>query len=156
MISEKYKQGGQIVLWCDGKQEDEMQSTNKRKRDDDRSVRRQEQEEEVETIFKSLKDKHCDEFDIPRLRLWSRMICSGLHDDYDVPPKIPAFSLKSPKKSTKQNPMLCISPSKAVDLRMKNLQQLRYLQQLFQDQILTTEEYEEQKTKIITALRKLD
>ena len=52
------------------------------------------------------------------------MICSGLHDDYDVPPKMPAFSLCGlPKKLAKQNPT-GNSPSKVADLRMKNLQQL--------------------------------
>ena len=98
---EKYKQGGQIVLWCDGRPEDEASSfalSGKRKRDNERSTRRQEQEDQVEKAFERLKDKHGDdEFDIPRLRLWSRMICSGLHDDYNVPPKIPAFSIGSSK-----------------------------------------------------------
>ena len=91
---EKYKQGGQIVLWCEGRPKDEASSSalsGKRKRDNERSTRRQEQEDEVEKVFERLKDKHGDEFDIPRLRLWSRMICSGLHDDYNVPPKIPVF-----------------------------------------------------------------
>ena len=44
-----------------------------------------------------------------------------------------------------------LSPSKAVDLRMKNCQQLRYLQQLYEDGILTTKE---QKEKILSSLRK--
>ena len=158
---EKYKQGGQIVLWCDGRPEDEASSfslSGKRKRDDERSTRRQEQEDEVEKAFERLKDKHGDdEFDIPRLRLWSRMICSGLHDDYNVPPKIPAFSIGLSKKSSaKAQEQTIASPSKVADLRMKNLQQLRCLQQLFQDQILTSDEYDEQKSKVINALRKLD
>ena len=38
-----------------------------------------------------------------------------------------------------------VSPGKAVDLRMKNYQQLRYIQQLFDDAILTEGEYMEQK-----------
>ena len=48
-----------------------------------------------------------------------------------------------------------ISPSKSVDLRMKNLQQLRYTQQLFADKILTEEEYTEQKQNILDSLCKL-
>jgi len=39
-----------------------------------------------------------------------------------------------------------ISPGKTVELRMKNLEQLRYLQNLFEDGILTEQEYAEQKT----------
>ena len=38
---------------------------------------------------------------------------------------------------------------------MKNYEQLRYLQQLFDDGIFTQEEYEEQKRGILCSLRKL-
>lgn len=48
-----------------------------------------------------------------------------------------------------------ISPRKSVELRMKNLEQLRYLQQLFEDGILNDTEFLEQKRMIIDALRKL-
>ena len=48
-----------------------------------------------------------------------------------------------------------ISPGKSVELRMKNFEQLRYLQQLYEDHILDESEYKEQKQNILTALRKL-
>jgi hypothetical protein len=48
-----------------------------------------------------------------------------------------------------------VSPAKAVDLRMKNYQQLRFLQQLFEDGILDEKEYTEQKGNILEFLRKL-
>ena len=97
------------------------------------------------------------------------MICSGIHEDYDTPPDIPAFSGMTPKKphkdslsdaltgaavafaqslsgsktrddSPKRMPSMLtatgIFPGKAVELCMKNLEQLRYLQQLFEDGIL--------------------
>ena len=48
-----------------------------------------------------------------------------------------------------------VSPSKAVDLRMKNYQQLRYLQQLYEDNILDEKEYLEQKNSILAALRNI-
>ena len=38
---------------------------------------------------------------------------------------------------------------------MKNYEQLRYLQQLYDDGILSTEEYREQKELIIGSIRKL-
>ena len=49
----------------------------------------------------------------------------------------------------------CVSPGKAVELRMKNFEQLRYLQQLFEDGILSDTEYTEQKRSILSFLRKL-
>lgn len=48
-----------------------------------------------------------------------------------------------------------ISPKKSVELRMKNYEQLRYLQQLFEDGILSDWEYAEQKQNILDSLRKL-
>lgn len=48
-----------------------------------------------------------------------------------------------------------ISPGKSVELRMKKFEQLRYLQQLYEDHILDESEYKEQKQNILTALRKL-
>ena len=45
-----------------------------------------------------------------------------------------------------------ISP---VELRMKNFEQLRYLQNLFEDGVLTDKEYSEQKENILSSLRKL-
>ena len=41
-----------------------------------------------------------------------------------------------------------VSLGRAVDLRMKNYQQLRYLQQLYEDNILDEKEYVEQKRSI--------
>ena len=42
----------------------------------------------------------------------------------------------------------CVSPGKAVELQMKNFEQLRFLQQLFVDGILSKSEYTEQKKSI--------
>ena len=48
-----------------------------------------------------------------------------------------------------------ISPGKVLEHRMKNLEQLRYLQNLFEDGILNEKEYAEQKGNILSSLRKL-
>lgn len=48
-----------------------------------------------------------------------------------------------------------VSPGKSAELRMKNLQQLRYLQQLFEENILSQSEFVEQKAIVLEALRKL-
>ena len=148
-------------------------------------------EEKVESIFRELCKMHGKKFDTPKLRLWSRMICSGIHDDYDTPPDIPAFSGVTPKrprkdslsdaltgaavafaqsisgsKSKDDSPSKMrqssslptptgVSPGKAVELRMKNLEQLRYIQQLFDDGILNEHEFNELKGGVLSSLRKL-
>ena len=178
----KYPKGGNIVLWCDGKS---SETPGKRKRKSDGySISRQDREDDVQSIYEELKELHSSEYDVPRLRLWARMIASEIHDDYDNPPNIPAFSPPAPKKPRKESMCeamtgaavaivnairdpsslspsssstkgLGISPRKSVELRMKNYEQLRYLQKLFDDGILNTKEYEEQKQSIIDSLRKL-
>jgi len=47
------------------------------------------------------------------------------------------------------------SPIQSTDLHMKNFEQLRYLQSLYNDGILTEDEYMEQKKSILNSLRKL-
>ena len=111
------------------------------------------------------------------------MISSGMHDSLNNPPDIPAFH-STPKRSResmssaitgaakalasalegtpKASPtdLSCthtatgVSPSKAVDLRMKNYEQLCHLHQLLDDGILSREEYMEQKQNILCSFRK--
>ena len=107
------------------------------------------------------------------------MIIAKTHDDMDNPPKVPmitgsvqrqpcsesltdaitsaasavakAFSPTTPPSS---QTMIC-SPSKTVDIRMKNLEQLRILQQLREDGILNEEEFSMQKQIVIKSLSQL-
>lgn len=184
----KYHNGGDIVLWCDGKSENEIAKAKRKKGESNVGSTRHEKEDEVDNIYADLKEKHSTKFDTPKLRLWARMVAQNLHDDYDNPPNIPAFSgsSKKPRKdnmyealtgaaeafakvvtststgdqhtcTTPSSSMSTgrISPSKSIELRMKNFEQLRYLQQLFDDGILNDKEYTEQKENIISSLRKL-
>ena len=167
-------------MWCDARcQEDEVDSVRKRKRDTDTSKKQNvdANERDVDQAYKKLLDKHCDKWDVPRLRLWARCICAQHHSSYDDPPDLPAFKEPESKKrkeslsdalaeaavafasvmtgSSKPQDQsslkssaayrinlesghgACVSPGKAVELRMKNFEQLRYLQELFEDAILS-------------------
>lgn len=177
---------GEITLWCHGN-EDEETSCGKRKRSDSSCnipSKRQKKEDDVDSVFKDLKEKHGSKFGTPQLRLWARMVSNDLHDDLEEPPNIPAFC-STPKRpgrqsvstaisgaaialskvlgGTPQDKANCcqagvssgVSPGKAIELRMKNYEQLRYLQQLLDDGILSQSEYTEQKQDILGSLRKL-
>ena len=173
---------GEIILWCEGREEDGRRGTGKRKRDDLVASKHQEREEDVDNIFSDLKDKHNDRYETPKLRLWARMIASKIHESYEQPPNIPAFKIfKKPRKesvsdaiegaaqifakavsgtnnidTTQSAPKSSVvSPEKVVELRMKNYEQLRYIQELFKDGILDIKEYDEQKENILSAIRKL-
>ena len=165
-----------INLWCDGKlvEEDEEEIPRKKQR---RETKRNEREEELEDLFQQLKKKHGDDYSGPQLRLWARMIVSNTHDDLENPPNVPlivgqvkrqprreslsdAFSnaasvfakVLSPPTTPSQS--MC-SPSKVVDIRMKNLEQLCCLQQLREDGILTEEEFHMQKRIVLNTLNQL-
>ena len=146
-----------------------------------------------------LKERHGDKYDIPKLRLWARMVTSGLHDSTDEPLSVPIFNNVTPKRrrnviseaitdaagaimksinsntptqietSSSTTPIsssaivqhsgldsnVGVSPSQATELRMKNMEQLRYLQGLYNDNIITEDELLEQKQMILEAICKL-
>lgn len=187
----KAKNGSELSLWVQSLQDDEEDSDDlePEKKKSSESSRRQEKEEEVEAIYSELRSKHND-YTVPQLKLWARMIHCGTHDDYEDPPRVPMIIGIPPKRQRKDSlaeaitgaaeavakafaptpqPLpasssspvatslggVGISPGKAADLRMKNLQQLRYIQQLYEENILSEKELREQKAIVLDALRKL-
>ena len=67
----------------------------------------------------------------------------------------PANNFSAETSSEQNTSAVNKSPGKHADARMKNLEQLRYLQQLHLDKILTEEEFKEQKGIILNTLRTL-
>ena len=63
LMCSKYRTG-EITLRCDGRQSDRSREEvcSKRKRDSEASASRQQEEEEVDTVFKDLKEKHHNNF----------------------------------------------------------------------------------------------
>ena len=75
-----HKNGDEVTLWCEAK-------TNKRKKDDDDPPcvsKTQSKEAEVDSIYSELKKKHHESYEVPKLRLWARMIVGGLHDSHQT------------------------------------------------------------------------
>ena len=181
---EGFKVDEDILLWCDGKSKEVTGSDKVRKRR--REPEKSSEQEDVDAIYQELKEKHSTSFTVPQYRLWARMIHCGTHDSRDSPPAVPMFTGSQPKRPRKESladtiaesvaaiskafsspqsssnqgpasaPVLGLSPGKSVDLRMKNLQQLRYIQQLLEDNILSENEFLEQKKCILESLRKLN
>ena len=175
--------GGDVCLWCD-QQSGEATVSRDRSPARKKSSKRDEKEQEVDEIFQDLKDRHASDYSGPQLRLWARMIANGLHEDLDNPPRVPLITGTAPKRpkqdsltealtsvatvfakmintpSTSQSvaatsSTVGMSPCKAADLRMKHLEQLRCLQQLMEDNIISESEFKEQKEIIIATLRKI-
>ena len=70
-------------------EEDHEDASHNHKRPLETTSKRQEKEEEVETLFCELRDKHSGKFSVPQLRLWERMVATGIHDDLEEPLKFP-------------------------------------------------------------------
>lgn len=88
---------GDITLWYDGRET----NTKRKCETESHATNRQEREEKVDEFYKTLKEKHGSKNDVPKLRLWARMMSANLHDDIDNPPNIPAFSNVTLKKARK-------------------------------------------------------
>ena len=177
--------GGDVCLWCDATQQTtESTASRNRSPTRKKSSRREDKEQEVDDIFQDLKERHESDYSGPQLRLWARMISNGLHEDLDNPPRVPMITGTTPKRPKQDtltealtsvatvfakmiNPpssgqsvgasssAMTMSPCKAADLRMKHLEQLRCLQQLMEDNIISESEFKEQKEIIIATLRKI-
>ncbi len=114
----------------------------KRKKKD--TTKPSEKEDELESVFQRLKAKHEVNYSGPQLRLWARMIVAKTHDDFDKPPNVPMITevqrtkqkeslsealtsaavavakVFSPASENKPIAQGYSSPSKKIDLRMKN------------------------------------
>lgn len=117
-------------------------------------------------------------------RLWAEMFLAGVHKDKDEPPHVPMFGSQrkrsmssnsgtdlsnaltnvavaitnalrpdSQRGSPAQSP--AFSPSEAVDMCTKYIQQLKDLLSLHEMGGLTNEEYEEERATVVRQMRKL-
>ena len=131
----------EVSLWCNI---EDTQGARKKKSSESGGSRRQE--------YQALLKKHgTDIYKKPQLKLWARMIVCGTHDDYSEPPRVPLITGTAPKRQktdlsdaftdaaravakafsppiNSNSVSVGISPGKTVELRSKNLQQLRDLQ----------------------------
>ena len=63
---------------------------------------------------------------------------------------------QTPLSSVRNDSAVRISPSKGVDIRGKCYNQLSTLKQLYEDSVLTAEEYKEEKKSVLEALKQLN
>ena len=177
----RHRLGGEVLLWCEGRCKDQKrdsESSGLLKRQD----KEEELEKAFKDLKEKHAEKYSLPQLKLWSRMVSAGLHSDLDSPPDIPAfrsstKRPrkeslgdaitgaavtfAKALKesntsqAPRVETSMSTATGISPGKAVELRMKNLEQLRYLQNLFEDGILSEKEYVEQKASILSTLRKL-
>ena len=175
------KNDAEILLWCYSPQEGNTTSGStstvrgeKRRRSSEdlpatskRTTKfelHQKKMSDLEEIYEELQETHLDCYTAEQLRAWAHLIQMNKHDSYEEPPNKPFFRNTRKRGSSSAISSVSnasaaitphVSPSKAVDLRMKNYQQLRYLQSLYDDGIINDTELADQKSSIMLSLKNL-
>ena len=178
-----FSKGARITLWCEKavcKETAEVEVTGEPPAKKKVQTARDKSEEELNEIFCKLKEKHPN-LETVKLRLWGKLIHSGHHDDYEDPPDIPLLTGHGKKKPSKEGVTDVIagaalaivkaintppkeksptkaqglSPLKAVSIRRSCLDDLKKAKELFEDEVLTEEEFREEKERILGTLRGL-
>ena len=170
---------------CDSSPNAVEKPTGKKSKDNDEtSSRRLHHEDEVDKLTMELMKLHGDKYTYPAYKVWARMIKNSQWDKMDDPPPIKMITsgksakkdkdsvadiiagaavavvqaLKNPSPSPPQSssfPQDGISPGKKVNLRQQYLQQLKIIQNLRDDGILTLDEFQNEKDIIIENLKRL-
>ena len=153
--------------------------------EDEKSTDRKKQKlcsskELAEEHEQELQEKHGTKYTRFQYKLWSEMLASGVHDNMDEPPAASMFTRgtkhqKQPENrdtvvsgmmsvvnnlcqavASKQSPApASASPAKRAELRSTYITQLSELRRLFDNDILSPEEYEEQGSHIVSLMREL-
>ena len=140
------------------------------------------EEKELEEGIQKLQSIHSDDYDYGQYRLWARMIKNNQWKDFNNPPSLPMITGKVSRKdksvtvvdilataavaiikelkkdtTTPANKGTCtpggMSPGKKVELRSQYLKQLKEIQNLKDEGILTLEEFQAEKDTILQTLR---
>ena len=185
-----FESGSKINLWCETNADqspvatrvaEKVEPAAKKKK----STSRDSIEDEIDTIFKKLKEKHPDKGS-PAIRLWARLIQNGRWDNYDSPPPIPLITgdkngrgkskkesrtatdviagvlvkalqphSTSPGTKISESSVAKISPMKTATIRQSCLEDLKRLKDLLEDGVLTKDEFMEEKRQILDTLKGL-
>ena len=88
------------MLWCDGHEEDHIESTprssKKGKKSEECTTKREEKEQHVEDLAIELQELHSGLNDT-QYHLWVRRIVSSIHASKDTPPQVPLITGVTPK-----------------------------------------------------------
>ena len=178
-----FKPGDEITLWCDGTLPESTKSTRdgkKRKSDDSTDEppsKRKANEDTVDEITKTLQEKHGETWSTPQYRLWARMKHNGQHSCLDTPPSIPMFSgttSKPPRRESLSDAITsaatavvglikgndstsaALSPGKRARVSGQYLEHLEKLRHLHELGVMSSDEFEEQKSFALNNIRELN
>lgn len=160
------KKGANITLWCDG-----MKQPNKRTRsgdgssDDEPTVQKKSKEEDrddkMDSTIKELQEKHgSNTYTLFQYRIWAEMLIGRMATIDHAPTStmfLRAGGVFNKKRSSNVNVMEAAgsSPAKVIESRTKCYKQLSDLKNMLQSEVLSQEEYDEERATIMGMLHKL-
>ena len=141
-------------------------------------------EEAIEEIATELNEFHGDNYSYPQYKLWARLIACGQHTDKENPPNVPMITgsyskerkqkagssdlgeiiagaavaiVKALKDPSEKNASVTstVSPGKRASLSGQYLKQLEIIQKLKDEGVLSLNEYQAQKQRIMENLQPL-
>ena len=130
-------EGDVITIWCDGKgKTEDMSVSRKWKKDADDTdtslSKREERECQQQKLYDELSKKHSDKkYTDPQLKLWDKLIQSGMHDSCDTPPNIPLITGGNTKKMPNQSTLtgVVVTAANAIASALKPPEAQSQLQQ---------------------------
>ena len=116
--------GKEILLWCDGRDNEDCGPKSKRRKTSDVVSKREETEQRVLEIAEELEEMHEDDntlnFSEVQYRLWARMIVTGVHNSKESPPQVPMITGSTPRRSQRKSQETIISTAAAVVKAINN------------------------------------
>lgn len=134
----------------------------------------------AEEYEKELTEKHGSKYTRFQYKLWAEMLASGVHEAKDEPPAASMFTRGTKQQKQQENHdsvvtgmmsvmnTLCqavtskpspsptgASPARKAELRSTYIKQLGELRRLYDSDVLNVDEYEEQRSHIVSLMREL-
>ena len=153
----KHESKRSIRLWC---------YTTKTKKDNTKKGAKEEQNKsEVDEIYEKLQKRHKGTYTPEQLRAWSHMVHLKTHDSLEEPPDKPFFrgrkrqSCTGREGSTPDSKRAAVStgvsPGRKVNIRSELINQLDKWHRLLDSGVVSKEEYDELKGKILSDIKEL-
>lgn len=161
MMYVKHVKKKSLLLWCytDEKKEESAKASGSGK-GASRYVQHVQDRSEVDKIYEQLQEKHDSSYSPRKLRAWANMVQMKSWKSLDKPPNKPFFKLDGRKRSSTEevspaHKKLSVSPGKKARVRSELIEQLDKFHKLKESGAVSSTEYEELRSTILSDIKTL-
>lgn len=168
----------EITLWCEGRLPPDQPTKGGRKRKAD-ELEQSTKTDKIDELAHELYQKHGETYSMQQFRLWARMLLNKQYKSMETAPPYPPFQEKIHKTCKQENSLSDaltsaatavvgllqgesatlspgVSPGKRAHVSGQYLEQLEKFKKLRGSEVLSAEEFEEQKKFALDNIRKLN